>query len=66
MFSVSSDSFHSAPSPELYLIKFGKQLSNSGLDYRFSNGDKMWSVVAKDQQKEPHTRESLMDSMNGP
>jgi putative DNA primase/helicase len=50
--------------PELNLIKFGKQLSNSGVDSRFSNGDKWWQVVTKEAQKEQYTRESFTDAMN--
>ncbi len=50
--------------PELNLIKFGKQLSNSGLDSRFSNGDKMWLVVAKEEQKAQYTRQSFSDAMS--
>lgn len=49
---------------ELNLIKFGKQMSNLGLDSRMSNGDKFWLVIAKDYQKDLYTRESLADTMS--
>lgn len=49
--------------PELNLIKFGKQLSNLGLDCRFSNREKSWLVTVKDNRQDLYSRASLVDLM---
>lgn len=50
--------------PELNLVKFGKQLSNLGLDSRVSNGDKFWLVSLKEDEHQRDGHKSLAQAMD--
>lgn len=50
--------------PALNVIRFGKQLSNLGIESRESNGTKLWLVSANVEEEENRSRTSLTDAMD--